>query len=340
MGGCALALMALPLTTMAPPADASTNITIATGNVTDSFGSALPGAEVDVYAWPDDTTLQNLAIGQAVPTTLLATTTADSNGNFTLSVPPSALLNAAVSGTWANLEADAGDGVWFFTIDTANPVPDNFTIQQQTGALRPTCGPWVYNKQLTPEWGPVGQGYVGPNATGVTMGFTYSKGQSSTIGIGLSVNGGAAGTYSASGSNTESTNTTVIMPSYGAGNYVHWLTQWRIAKYHMDCPGGVVKYHVRSNGWKGSDATTFFADAPSALHCTTWLAGTTFTTSNASAENWTGDVAVSIGEVSFDAHIHTGYDSSDQISFKFTKDRSLCGTNDNPSYARQIVAKQ
>lgn len=55
------------------------------------------------------------------------------------------------------------------------------------------------------------------------------------MGIGLSVIGGGTGAHSAGGSKPVSPGADVIFLSYGYDNYVHWLTKWRIVRYHKNC---------------------------------------------------------------------------------------------------------
>ncbi len=79
----AMGLAALAATVIASPAaagaslhddPASLGMAVAAGTITDPSGVAMPGAAVDLYAWPSDAVLNALKPGQPVPTKMLATT--------------------------------------------------------------------------------------------------------------------------------------------------------------------------------------------------------------------------------------------------------------------------
>jgi hypothetical protein len=318
-----LAPLALSLSLSAVlPASAATDApvpVIATGTVTNASGGAASGAVVQLYAWPSDQVLQHLRKGQVVPRTLLATTKANSAGTYSFRVSPAALRAVAVTGGYANLEAE-----------------------------------WEY--QVNKSWGVVGQAYVWPKATGVSVTFTYSRGQDTTLGVGLSPTG-KKGSFSASGSETQTKTGTEGMPGFKLGNEL-WETHWRMAKYKVLCGRGGKALHLsgrwhcydgictswqaRSDGWAAGAKVLHPRTAPHtpSFDCTQVTGGPNsyFSTSSEKAVTWSGGLSVS--ELGFSAEAQTGYDSSAQLTFYFAKTRQLCGTDANPPNAKQLVAER
>jgi hypothetical protein len=332
----AISALFVPLLPASAALAATGDILVATGTVTDSFGSLFPGAAVRLYAWPSDDVLGGLASGQAVPTTLLATTTADSNGRYSLSVSPASLAAAAVSGTDANLEVDSSSGSWFFVIDTANPVPVTADVANAATGPGPGCGPWVYLYQLDRAWATVGSAYIWRESPGVTGTVAYKQSQSSHLGIGLSATA-AYGSFSADGTNSETSATTVGFPEAYAGYFQEFQTHFRTALYQKTCSPGGVSYHARANGWLGGQNIVSESSAPStqAKYCETYYpgAGSYFLTSNEDAKTWSSTLGLGIGNIGFNATAKTGYDTNASLKYNFanaTQTNYVCGTN---SYA-------
>lgn len=137
------------------PASAATGTTgssasplIATGTATNASGGAASGAVVRLYAWPSDKVLQHLRPGQVVPRTLLASTRASSEGTYSFHASPAALRSAAVSGGYANLEADSGMASWFFTRKASAGAP---VIHVNLTGAAPArhCSGWVFKYRST-----------------------------------------------------------------------------------------------------------------------------------------------------------------------------------------------
>ena len=120
--GAAVTLMVLPLGASAAEASGPAGVAVAAGIVTGTTGAAMPGATVDLYAWPSDAVLSALKSGEMVPTTLLATTATSSTGAYTLAVPGPNLEAAEVESGYANLEIYTPfGGVWFFPYQASPP---------------------------------------------------------------------------------------------------------------------------------------------------------------------------------------------------------------------------
>jgi hypothetical protein len=180
-----------------------------------------------------------------------------------------------------------------------------------------------------------------------------------SLGIGVSPTG-KAGTFSASGSETEIKTGTEGMPGFRRGN-VLWQTKWRMAKFRdvcarivesparaltrggWKCKNGVcTKWMVRSNGWKSGSKELHPNSAPHtpSYDCARFQGGPNsyFQTTTEKAVTWSGGLSVAV--VNFNAEAQTGYDDSAQLTFYFAKTRLLCGTDGSPPSAQQLVAER
>jgi hypothetical protein len=196
---------------------AQAKVTIASGTATAANGSAVRNAIIHLYAWPSGKVLQALKPAQEVPRTLVATATANSAGKFSLSVAPGTLSANAVSSGFVNLEADSGSATWFFSADAAKPAA---TAIRLTGAGTESpdyCTPWKEVKNLGPQPSIVGQAYIASDYKHVTDSFTYTAGQSSSLGVGISPSG-KKGTFTASGTVSTSSTANQSFPTEGPGN--------------------------------------------------------------------------------------------------------------------------
>lgn len=309
---------------------------IAVGTVTDARGTPEPNATVRLYAWPSDTVLQGLRLGQKVPTTLMATATTSSQGTYSFRVPQATLSSVAASSGIANLEADSGSSSWFFTRKASGPATAT-RVNLAVPKIGPTCTPWIYQNQLKRAWATVGQSYD-PHATHVTQGFTYGAGQSSTLGVGFSTSN-KVGSFSADGTDSVSSEAGQSFPSFGVSN-VLYRTQFREARYRRSCESGGYRYLVRSNGWAGGEKIFHPARAPKypTWTCEPYLKGSSFYTHHERAVTWsTGLTVVAVG---FDGQAQTGYSTSAQVTYTFHADHEVCGTNSVPVQAPQTIVRQ
>lgn len=359
-------LPVLATATPAPRADSSTDITVATGAITRSSGQAMTGVTVRLYAWPSDRVLQSLKPGQNVPTKLLATTTTSSTGSYSLSLPDPALKAAAIEQGWANLEIDSVSGMsWSFPFQTDPGFTEHVNLIKKNPGIctTATSSPWQYLRQLHKSWGIVGQGYIarGRHTKGDTVGFTYSHGQSSTLGIGVSAQGYAV-SYSRGGTDKEWSSRTQGFTTEHRNSL--FRTEFRIAIYRQlcvedgdghrhqkgKCPrkdsyGGNVVYciwKVRSNGWAGGATALHPKTLPHTpgYDCVKEEKGAPFGVNTGTAVTWSQGLAIRPATgIGFNGQAQTGYDTSGYMKFKFGATGYLCGTNGDPGSASQMVAR-
>lgn len=346
--GPAYATALAPATRHAQAPAQQAKVTVASGTATAANGSAVRDAIIDLYAWPSGKVLQALKPGQEVPRTLVATAIANSAGKFSLSLAPGTLSANAVSSGFVNLEADSGSATWFFSTDAAKPAA---TAIRLTGAGTESpdyCTPWKEVKNLGAQPAIVGQAYIAGNYKHVTDSFTYTRGQSSSLGVGISPSG-KKGTFTASGTVSTSSTANQGFPTEGPGNTL-FLTFFKAGVYHDVCgttgkvkPDGASgephqRYVVRSTEWVSGDKIEHPRSAPRANQCTPQEAGSSFQTTNERAVTWSA--GFSIPPLGFNGQAQTGYDTSAELSFAFGSTGELCGTNDYPPGAAQVVAKK
>jgi hypothetical protein len=227
-------------------------LAVAAGTVTDPSGTGTPGAAVDLYAWPSDAVLNAMKPGQLVPTKMLATTTTNAAGKYTLMVPAARLEAAAVDSGYANLElySPAG-GFWFFPYQTGSlparasaPVTVNLASKAKVSCGDDPHGhPYGFTgfslvRHLHPAKAVVGQGYIVPEkktqGDWVTLHYNQSSShtQTSTLGVGLSGYGISAG-FSTSGTNRSTANRGEGFPKSHENAW--FLTEFRTAQYRGLC---------------------------------------------------------------------------------------------------------
>lgn len=249
------ALLLAPLLAFSSPprSAASPGMAVAGGTVTSAGGTALAGQAVDLYAWPSDAVQKALKPGQLVPTTLLATATTSSAGQYMLRVPVAKLKAAAVESGYANLEiVSAAGGFWFFPYQTGSlpahpsaPVTVNLHSDVKTLCGKGPQGQTLIFtglfklKDLNPAWGVVGQGYIVPRGrktAGDVVQFDYNRAgshsQASTLGIGLSGYGIDAG-YTSSGSNVSTATQEVDYPKEPRNTW--FRTEFSVTQYRGMC---------------------------------------------------------------------------------------------------------
>jgi hypothetical protein len=336
---------------------------VADGTVT-SHGQAVPGAVVNLYAWPSDSVLQALKPGQKVPEKLLASATTASGGGYAFAVPKATLDAAAVSQGWANLEVDTvGGASWDFAYhtDQAKTVTVNLRLSGIPQCPRGTLGDgWFYSHQLSKALDTVGQGYIlkSPKTRGDSVGFTYRQAQSSTLGIGFSAKADNSG-FQFGGTESESASSGVSFPALDTGAW--FKTRFRVARYLMFCLGykghpqkgcpkktptgatDIVKciFKVRSNGWSGGATISYPNTAPRTprYDCDQYARGTGFHRDNGAAVNWSKGFELAADGIGFNTETQTGYDTDGHMTFSFGHKGYLCGTNADDATAAQLVAR-
>jgi hypothetical protein len=191
-----------------------------------------------------------------------------------------------------------------------------------------------YDRSLGHPWGIVGG--VNSTTNGGTDDFVYTQSASSSIGIGTSASG-AAGTFSASGSNSVATTATTDFGgqwfSWGSHQFKSEFTENEYYNFCYNPNTGVSSYtyYNRTDGWYGGAAIASVGPLNIPLsNCVPYQGNTTFTKTTTSA--WNFGSGVGIPYINFNASAQTGYTSEAAVSFHFNTgdNRHLCGAGGSP----------
>lgn len=332
-------------------------IIIAQGSVTIRGNSAV-GIKVAVYAWPPAAVLSRAQGGAKVPWRLVGSATTAIDGSYQVRISDAAALRSlADRNGYVNLEIDAGTASWSFSrriivvdgmtvLATANAdmgvtrIMSPEVVNLQTSAPGTPCYtvPTLI-RNLGKNWAIVGQSYS--TLRRVTQSFSYTRGQESSLGVGVSYSG-KAGSFYADGTWSQSSSATQAFPSYHKSN--DWYrTEFKIGKFLRWCPALHIAKNVsvRVIGWAGGDNVRHPRQPPRVpqKNCVPEIKNSKWYSNNTAAVAWSK--GLTIPAVSFDASAQTGYDRSAQVEFVFHQSGSLCGTHDVPGGdPRQIVARR
>jgi hypothetical protein len=363
------------LASPARPAAASPQV-LARGSVSLPGGQAGSGVPVQLLAWPKDSVLHGMRPGQQAPMQLIARTVTSRSGQFALGVTADGpLLAAAAPDGIVNLEVVAGTGT---TLATANfsrrvqaaggkmaimpslrpagaaapaSVPLHIAASSAGGAAAapaaavPLAGCIVQEIQnFGPRFTTVGETFA--TVSRVTMGFTYTRGSSSTLEIAASPSG-KAGTFTADGSTTTTSTFQATFRSVAGPKNVEYQTEFTYAKFRQICSRARIanatvpvptKFFVRSTGYAGGAHEVFVKSAPAARFCVSVDGGSSQSIERSRAVTVSGGVTFSALGASLSAQ--TGYSSDAMITFSFGATHHLCGTRGFPAGTpSQLVAK-
>lgn len=350
-------LLTAGLLSLPASAAATASALVATGTVTTAGGKAMPGATVDLYAWPPDPVLHRLKTGQAVPEKLIGTTKAGSAGAFSVTVPMADLAAEQDTGGYTNLEAESDGAVWFFTVKAAAPKTAHFRLD----AVEPqVCGGYDYIHNMGHRWTTIGMGVIrkGGDTKGDSISFTYAKTQSSTLGIEESASGDQ-GSFTADGTDSSSSTSTLSYPALTKPGTDTYQTQFSVGYFRQTCiPGtgghspvqGAAKKKAKclQKGWcycpkaeRGKSHcafqihTTGWWLAQNILHnvappkiyygyCGKVLAGGSAQTNTEAARTYS--LGFSIPYTGLGASAQTGYDTDLQLTYSFGSNGYVCST--------------
>ena len=205
------------------------------------------------------------------------------------------------------------------------------------GRLAPgSCSPWRLQKKFPPAWGTVGATYVRPGAAHVRQSFTYRRGQSSSIGEYLSINGG---TFSERGTTAVKATASIAFPSSARPGSNVYRTRFQMGDYQQTCTSNgstVTSDLLKAIGFAGGKNVQHPDQAPAATACQPLLKGETFTRDKGRAYAWPDGMTVNGVKIS----MQTGYDNSAQVKYKSGAGRQVCGTSGHgPASAPLVVVK-
>jgi hypothetical protein len=183
----------------------------------------------------------------------------------------------------------------------------------------------------------VGETYV--LTSHATQQFSYSRGQSSSIGVGWS-SSGQTGSFTAGGTFSWSSSLSETWPTFGANRSVWYETEFNFGEFSCFIPAAAHTFYVdHVNGFAGGATIKDPIVIPGtpAKFCVKQGAGTTAASHNSAAVTWSGSAGIGTG-LRFTASVQTGFDTSAQVTYHFSAIRHLCGQNSDPGGApRQLV---
>jgi hypothetical protein len=192
----------------------------------------------------------------------------------------------------------------------------------------PYCVRYLY-RHLGLKLTNVEQSYTTVN--GINMGFTYGQGQTSSLGVGESLNNPNGG-FHGDGTAGVSTTRTQGFPTYTTKSYNHWQTYFLVDEIEYVCPIGNLFYLLPFK-WGGGDAVAHPSGAPGAPYCVPEMRGGNW------HENQSRSTTFGIGwsVFGFNGSAQTGYSGSADIYFAWNVNGHLCGVHDVPGGSPGIL---
>jgi len=321
--------------------------------------SPAANATVQLYAWPSQEELAKLQEGDSLTRTPIGKTVSDKQGRYTLRIDP----KVDITNLWSEFGSldcelvtltDTGLNSTSFSIVksdkeeheaklTRSTINDTALADSQNGEVfsgmqidvKTVAKPVqdsVNSKSIIPEelvevyaaqWVNVGNILIG--SYGYTGQFTFTAGASSTIGCGFSFTG-TKGSFSASGTISRSSTSTVGFPSYSSPTQKYMDTQFTFALWRLFAGDGTWYYNVRPHQFAGGARTRDTAMPSDTNWKNHYVAGTYFTKDTNSAKTWSNGAKTS-GIIGIDLSAKCGYSASAKIKFTFNSAGYLYGEN-------------
>jgi hypothetical protein len=351
--------------------DSLTGPALASGQLVDSAGRSRAGLVLAV-AWPTFATLAALRDGDEVKTLALAQDKAGNDGHFTLRADPAIPISEyteedgtltldiyaegaesrSVFATSRRLAAGGGQVRWADPkAPDATPAEIALVLGRAGAAVSDDpsttvpaedkvypCPDYV-KATYDQRWTAIGETYPGPSATAQ---FKYVNTATSTLGVGFSASG-TYGSFSQSGTSTNSQATTILWSAKPANSKWFYQTTFQYKKYEtwVLWPDlGCIKwgYEVRPTAFQGGVNSYQVTGPPTANYCSAINNPVTITKNQGTAVTWTNGVSIS-SYIGVNLSSRTGFDSDTWYQFGFSTAGRLCGSNTTYPTAAQVVGK-
>jgi len=319
----------------------------ASGTVTDVSGPV----HVWLYAWPSAAIVRSLRPGQRVPLKVLGEQTT-STGQYALSVNPATLpggivnMEVAAFGGGAMTARsfarqrvpDAGKTVLGMMFGPAQMAPQVANLRLSPAAPDNPCGAvvfgsLVFKRNLGAKNTVVGATYS--KSSGINTGFVYSRGQGSSLGVGLSGSSTYAdfsesGTYGISATQREP------FPTYHGVASFYRVTQFRYGLFRWFCSGphgggGWANWQTQPIDFAGGTSAPNANPNFRTPFCQHYIPNSGIDLDNTSSYTFSGGVSIK-DAISINLSAQTGYDEGAEVSYFVTArgGRWICGRNNNP----------
>ncbi len=346
----ALGLVAIvPVTASAATTSSPSRMTL-TGHVLQ--GTVGARAVVSLVAQPPDSQTDQMAVGQTMHWTPIATGVSSSGGTYSLTFSKAALIPYENPDGTVNLVALAAvahkfsaygivvkmnSGVRAFTTHGMHlwpaptkagfPAVASYLAHPQAAAVTPmptfSCSGLQLQQIYNPQWAKVGETSITITG-GETQQFTYQRGQNSSLGIALAESG-----WSESGTRSMSSSSTVPFAKEGVNSTWVYRSEFRYGLYAGTCGQLTEVYDY----WGGSN--TISAGAITLTHCATYEGGTSpvFNTTTAATFN----AGITVPNLGITLTAQTGWDTTGYITYYMGPNgHKVCGYSgppgDNPQW--------
>lgn len=323
--------------------------------------------QLSLIAWPPNSVLEGLRVGDSVRLLPVGKVVAGADGSFALRIDPNVpmaevmspdgavqfeLIAAGSSGStrffFPRKFAPVGSAMGWTSIDGETSGDDSGVLDVSLPLVGPpvsSAGPIALQpaadricvSYLRATWNlildTIGEVYTGPNTNGDLQ---YISGSSSTLGVGVSATG-TYGSWSASGTNSASSTTTIDYPTQSVNRLTVFRTNFGWQKWETQCAGQST-FAARAFQFQGGTSQYTAASAPSATYCTNYLDNSIFTKDSATAITFSNGAKIGV-YIGLDLSTRTGFTTSTKIKFTFVNAGKLCGSNGYPPQAARVVGK-
>jgi hypothetical protein len=171
------------------------------------------------------------------------------------------------------------------------------------------------------------------NVSSVSANFLYVNGSSSTLGSGVSASG-AAGSFSASGTDTVSHTKTTTYSTYAHAQSIEWLTNFEYSKDKVVCTqkgsGTTTDYEANPASQNGG-TSSINVGYPTLNYCESYIAGTGIIDDSGSAHNFSGGVNAG-SSLGINLSSQTGLTKDASLTYNSnTVPFRVCGENNYPA---------
>jgi len=344
--------LASPLASAAVSHKVPAGALITQGRVLDVNGQAASGARIRLYAEPPRAVMSRMRPGQAIRFRQVGSAVTSVSGRYAIAIRslgalqaeanPDGIVNLEVTATVGSRSGlfvfpvqlmHAADGTLFAVSSGArrsSPVAANIRLigLPRFSPAQPTiqCGITHLLPTYRPHWAVVGQ--TGAIVGGINQQFTYERGQSSNLGIGVQQ---ASGKFSEQGTFSSSTNHTIPFPKFGGNITKNYKTEFQYGLYAQECAPNFTQVY---RYWGGAQIQNI--GAIEATYCAFYFKGTApiWQTTRAA----TVRAGIDISEIGFSATAQTGWSVSASVQYWMGKaGHYVCGTHGPPGSDPRIV---
>lgn len=220
-----------------------------------------------------------------------------------------------------------------YRLSRSGQVPTAATTAAADAAA--TSGCIILTQDLGPRWDRIDG--LWSTIAGVRKNLSYTQGSTSTIGIGINVDGGGWVTGQAGTTSVTGGSSTVTFPEETGYTSVYDQSEFELGIF-QDCTISP-ELEVFPYAWDGGALPATSSGNPQATYCVYEASGTTQSVNRNEAFNFQDGIGL-VDTFGINLSSVTGYSSSTTLSYTYTRSRYMCGTHNYParSFPGGIVA--